>query len=186
MVRSSTRSPVSGGKLIAGLLAAGLIGQIIIRYSGVTSGDVQISDITIHAPFPVSLLNLKTGDVAALPTGCWVAYVIHPECASCGTLAKYRGPLTGRGGDLNLLWISVGGAHQTARFASDHNLPEEWVFRVPGGKNGRDLSLLFRLGLGGVPTRLLLSHGGAVSEILMTHEVPVSAENNDLCWPAAK
>ena len=166
------------------LLLVGLAGQVSLRVPWNTKG-IPTEPIRIGEPFPAAILSVDEREETSFPDGCWVGFVIHPECLSCGQLADRLGGRTGRGETINLFWISFGGHDQTTEFVEAHGLPPEWMFVLRDGREGRDFTLLHGMGLGAVPTRLLFFNGGMVSEILMTHELPDAPNDERFCWPAS-
>ena len=167
---------------LAFLLLVGLILQVSRRASQ-RSDETEMVPIEVGKVLTTELVSVKTGGKVVLPEGCWVAFVIHPDCPSCAGLADRWRSRSGLAGAINLFWISVGGLRQTLEFSEVHRLPPEWVFVLDGDLGEPGLGILERIGLGAVPTRLLLSNGSIVSEILMTHKLPGSPQSERLCWP---
>jgi len=126
-------------------------------------------------PFQVGgSFSVRLQGISEPPEGCWTAFIVEPGCAGCRNLAAAVGQDVVAHERVNIVWIVAAGLDEATRFAAGHSLPPERTFFLEAAKRAPPVRVLRRLGIPGVPTRVVVSSsprmvldielGGAVPE----------------------
>lgn len=115
------------------------------------------------------------------PQGCRTAFIISPNCGACQQLATAVGSDSATSALANLVWVSAATVDETAAFASTYALPTNRVFRVEAAQHAPGGIVLRRLGVRGVPTRVVVDSDGTVRDIELGGPVPTDSALAALC-----
>lgn len=132
--------------------------------------------------FEIDLKRISDGAEFETPTECWIVFLVDPDCKGCQILASSVG------GERDLRmgphWISAADSAGTLHFAQENRLPLARVFWMVGPPESGVREKLRRVGIYGVPTRLIVDQSRTIRETQLGAGIPTSNEMNALCKPA--
>jgi hypothetical protein len=118
-----------------------------------------------------------------IPEACSSLFIVDPDCRGCQDLARTVGSDSAKTHRFNIIWVSAAGADATAGFAETYSLPPTRVFAVQAAEYAPPLTLLRRLGIRGVPTRLIVDGQRRIREIRLGGVLPADSSFLALCSP---
>jgi hypothetical protein len=139
----------------------------------------DLKPLRMGETFSIPLIPLH--GTAGPPLGCWTGFIVDPGCRGSQHLASAVGSDIASADRANVVWISVAGVAETAEFSATYALPPGRVFTVEAARYVTPVMLSRSLGIGGVPTRVIVDNEWRLRDIELGGAVPADSMFITLC-----
>lgn len=126
-------------------------------------------------------LDIPLHGATKIPEACSSLFIVDPDCRGCEDLARTVGTDSAKTHRFNVIWVSAAGSEATARFAETHSLPPTRVFTVQAAEYASPSTVLRRLAIRGVPTRVIVDGQRRIRDIQLGGVLPADSSFFALC-----
>lgn len=168
------RSPSS---IVIGALGILLAVQLANRGLGFSS-DSELHPFLPGDTFRGTLVEID-GDRSWPTAGCWVGFIMDPNCQACIRLAADKRETAARRAGAQPHYLFEGTPERVSQFAREYGLPTGSVLLL-ADRRGRPTSAR-RMGFVATPTRVVFTEDRVAADVRVSSEMPTDGELRRIC-----